>query len=323
MAANDEFDEVLAPSEIAGPDIADPALMENVDNSAGQKVPFLEMLLMNIQRSGDMIGGDKFTGELICLAMIFVWILCYLYGRMANEKIAVNWINTYKSYFDENFAFMSSASTAKPDPNALLHRETLADYSFFASGRVNCAGMYLEINLLKRHDVVMRVIDALAFPFHDKVTIQIPLNPNVDSIFLLAVCRKGKQEAFRSQRKEFQEFSPQVSTSLFSSAMIVMCEAPDAIQQLFDSQAMKCLGDLEDMIELICVSDLNAEPVEGFNVIPAKLLTFTFRLLDPSNPEKMRPLVELAVRLVDTIHQMKLSGSSKGKVEKNRKILAE
>ena len=59
--------------------------------------------------------------------------------------------------------------------------------------------------------------------------------------------------------------------------MIVMCEAPDAISQLFDASAMKALADLEDMVELITVSDLNAVPVHGFSEIPAKLLTVTFR----------------------------------------------
>jgi hypothetical protein len=50
--------------------------------------------------------------------------LCtYVYCRM----------NTYKSFFAENFALISSASPAEPDPNALLHRETLNQYSFFGS----------------------------------------------------------------------------------------------------------------------------------------------------------------------------------------------
>ena len=48
-----------------------------------------------------------------------------------------------------------------------------ASLSHCLQGRVNCTGMVLDISLLKRHDCIFRVIDALAFPYHDKVTIQV------------------------------------------------------------------------------------------------------------------------------------------------------
>lgn len=127
--------------------------------------------------------------------------------------------------------------------------------------------------------------------------------------------------------------------------MVVMCESPEAMTQLFNSTITKTLNDLEgvctryvplvfncllvaDMVEMMCLSDLNAVPIQGFNEIPAKVLTVVFRcgmtfrprfifntffiiydilrrFGDVSKPEKMRPLIEMTFQLVDALKSMK------------------
>ena len=52
--ASDEFDE--APAQ-AVEDTVETKLPDSADNSKGEKKPFLEMMLTNIRRSGDMNGG--------------------------------------------------------------------------------------------------------------------------------------------------------------------------------------------------------------------------------------------------------------------------
>jgi hypothetical protein len=89
--------------------------------------------------------------------------------------------------FASQFALLSSGHTEEPDPEKLLFKESDYNYSFFASvfrflspsfspssqGRKYAKGMSVDISLVRRQDLITRAIDALAFPYHDKVTLQV------------------------------------------------------------------------------------------------------------------------------------------------------
>jgi hypothetical protein len=77
--------------------------------------------------------------------------------------------------------------------------------------------MSVDITLVRRQDLIMRAVDALAFPGHDRVTLQVCWNKFlvIDSLqialtdegpplSLFAICRKGKQNLVRTERKEFK-----------------------------------------------------------------------------------------------------------------------
>ena len=82
--------------------------------------------------------------------------------------------------------------------------------------------MSVDISLVRRQDLIMRAVDAVAFPHHDRVTIQvfpylsyillffinrrskIALTDDVHPLSIFAITRKGKQALVRNERKEFK-----------------------------------------------------------------------------------------------------------------------
>ena len=78
-----------------------------------------------------------------------------------------------------------------------------------------------------------------------------------------------------------------------------------------------------DFVEFIGVTDFNVTPFDGLAVIPKKVLTCTFRLPSPGSMDKVVPLTELCLRLVDTLYSFRLSLGSKNKVDRNRKVVSD
>jgi hypothetical protein len=41
---------------------------------------------------------------MVCLAAVFLYVVCFLVGRSKNASIAYAWIDAYKGVFEANFA---------------------------------------------------------------------------------------------------------------------------------------------------------------------------------------------------------------------------
>ncbi len=144
--------------------------------------------------------GD-FLIEFAIFTFIVVWLAYFLTGRGYNNIIAVRW-STHLWFFSFSFQtgfvltescfslsllfFLRPTLTNQISKSYSSKRVTstipfLHPYDFFYSrlkadssqGRKHCNGMFVDISLVKRQDLIMRAIDALAFPYHDRVTIQV------------------------------------------------------------------------------------------------------------------------------------------------------
>lgn len=328
--SQDEFDEIQedehhSTGNIPVPqsdDMIDQAIDDNNASSANAVQNLFMKLSRALQSSGDILGTNTFLLEMILCGVLIVWTIMFFYGRNANKVIATKWIRNHQELLQTQFAKLSSGSADTSDAGALLFKESLNNFTFFASGRIHCEGLVGSVSLLRRHDLIMRAVDAIAFPHHDKVTFQIPLSGKGGQICLFALCRKGKHVAFREETPEFQEFAPRTIQSVFPSNLIAMCESPEALTSgIFDTDALEVINKLGDLIELISCTDLNRAPVQGFPEIPTRLLTCVFRIGNTRKCDEMKSLVELMLRLVDTMYSLRLSPAAANKIRKNRKTL--
>lgn len=334
-AASDEFDDIpVAGDTIASPDGADTlssssaGLEDNEfvttadEGKAKTVLTYRELLYA----SGDISGNNHFFIEFTFLCFLGMCIWQYVFGKIANRNLAIKWITVHKDLFAEQFSLLSAASNAEPNEDELLSQEKgFNSFQFYASGRRHCTALLAEITLLKRNDIFWRVIDALAYPTHDKVTLQLILTDSPSchpSMFFL--CRKGKQVSIREENLFFQEFTSQVSVPNLSSELVAFAEVPEVVDKLFTAEDWKLINDLSDFVELISVTDLNTDFIDGLPVTtPKKVLTCVFRLPASGAMERICPLTELSLRLVDTLFTMKLSVSGKNKVDRNRKVLTD
>lgn len=327
----DEFDDISssssssALSSSSSSSSASSALDEEkvppIDEKAEKaKMTHWELLMT----SGDLMGEKHFFVEITFLCLLAMCIWNYVYGKISNRMIAIRWISTHKQVFSDQFALISAASNEEPNPDELLSQKSFTEYKFFASGRKNCTALLAEITLLKRNDIFWRIIDALAYPYHDKVTLKIPLEESANAHpFLFFICRKGRQIAFREENEYFLEFTSQHRVEGLSSDLVAFTETSEIFDKLISAENLKLINDLSDYVELIAVTDLNNEAIEGIAGISSRVLTCTFRLPSPSIMGSILPLSELSLRLVDVVASLRLSTSGKNKVDRNRKAIAD
>jgi hypothetical protein len=334
--ADDEFDDIPVATdtiEKGAETLSTGNEEEFVDVSLGDeakvkpKMSFRQLLLA----SGDISGKNNFFIEISFLCILGLCFWAYVYGKITNRILAIKWIAVNKELFSEQFALMSAASNSEPNPDELLSQEKgYNQFRFYASGRKHCSAFLAEITLLKRNDIFWRIIDALMYPSYDKVTLQTVLTDSASCHpFLFFLCRKGKQVSIREGNDFFQEFTSQVPNAStvvpLNSDLVMFAEVHEGVDKLFTSEDLKILNDLSDFVELISVTDLNVEDLEGVSekCPPKKVLTCTFRLPPPGEMEKIVPLTELALRLIDTLFTLRLTIGGKNKVDRNRKVLTE
>lgn len=331
---SDEFDDIPLATSDASQDISDNDFgQEEMDASISDsssveevvkpKKTFRELLYA----SGDISGKNNFFIEITLLCVVGFCIWSFVYGKLSNRILAIKWISVHRELFAEHFSLISAASNADPNPDELLSQNNgYNSYKFYASGRKNCQALLSEVILLKRNDLFWRIIDALAFPYHDKVTTQIVLTDSATCHpFLFFLCRKGKQLSIRESNPHFQEFTSQVAHPSLNNALVVFAEVAEAVDQLLTKEDVAVINDLADFVEEISVTDLNTQVIEGVGdgIPPKKVLTCTFRLPAPGHMDRIVPLTELSLRLIDTIFSMKLSIGGKNKVDRNRKVLTD
>lgn len=287
------------------------------------KKTFYQLLL----ESGDISGKNNFFLEITFLCLVGLCVWSFMYGKITNRILAIKWVAVHKELFSEQFALISAASNAEPNPDELLSQDNgYNSYKFYASGRKSCSALLAEITLIKRNDVFWRIIDALAFPCYDKVTTQTVLTESSSCHpFLFFLCRKGKQVSIRDGNPFFKEFTSQMSVPSLSSDLVVFSEVQEVIDQVLSADDIKIINDLSDFVEMISITDLNTEIIDGVveNSPPKKVLTCTFRLPAPGYMDQIVPLTELSLRMIDIISSLKLSIGGKNKVDRNRKVLTD
>ena len=294
----------------------------NEPKSSKMKTSFRELLYA----SGDISGNNSFMIEVTFLCFVGFCIWSFVYGKISNRIIAIKWINEHKDLFSDQFSLISAASNAEPNPDELLSQDGYNIYKFYASGRKHCKALLAEISLLKRNDIFWRVIDALAFPAHDKVTMKFALSDDLSAhLALFFLCRKGKQVSIRDENSHFQEFTSQATVANLSTDLVMFSEVNEITEKLFSNDDMNVINEFSDYVELVSVTDLNTEVVEGISETspPKRILTCTYRLPAPGNMEKIVPLTEVFLRLVDTLFTLRLSVGGKNKVDRNRKVLSD
>ena len=330
----DEFDDIpavidnpgtssLTTDNVGDEDSEFVAANDDVNMKSKTVMSYRQLLLA----SGDISGHNHFFIELFFLCILGICIWQYFAGKMTNRNLAIKWITVHKELFAEQFSLISAASNADPNDDELLSQEKgYNNFQFYASGRQHCTALLAEVTLLKRNDIFWRIIDALAFPVHDKVTMQFVLEDSPSchpSLFFL--CRKGKQVAIREENPFFQEFTSQASVSNLNSDLVMFAEVHEVIEKMLTPEDLKLINELSDFVELISVTDLNTEMIEGVaeKSPPKKVLTCVFRLPASSDMATVLPLTTLVLQLVDTLFTLRLSVGGANKVTRNRKVLTD
>eukprot|EP01041_Mallomonas_annulata_P006907 gene6907-14020_t len=212
----DEFDDISSPSvptkqkPISTREdklIEDSSVLKNEDqiksaNPGGSRKFQFQLTSKSILGSGD------YTVELFFIFLMAMWILNYFWGLGINKRLVDEWMVNNGTFLESQFESVGPGATANEIQSSaqkyFYFVQAPNQMSLFLSGRRNCIGMYVELLLRPRQDILLSLYE-IVMPGHDIVSIEVvlPSLPDADPC-TLAVCPKGKLADVRSAHKAVQ-----------------------------------------------------------------------------------------------------------------------
>eukprot|EP01133_Synstelium_polycarpum_P010730 gene10730-12489_t len=230
--------------------------------------------------------------EISFIIFIIGYVVNYFVGKSTNQKIVTAWGRKFRPIFESNFTFLGDRESyviMKVDPNT---------YTFICSGRINCHGAQVTLNLKKRQDLFTVLLDLVGYADPDRITIEVALT-NMEPI-VFAVVKQKAFKKFRADNNDVGLFASKVTNPVGLSASYAV------------------LGDTEFTAPLILrpevISTLNS--LESF--FDPHALSFSFKLPKITDIEKISPLTNMAIHFIDFIATTKLTPQHKLKAEKLR-----
>jgi len=241
------------------------------------------------------------TVEITYGGIIVLYALNLFYGRMRNTTIAQQWLEEVKEIYRSNFYMVGYKKE-------LIVRESNSAFSLKTTGRVHCKGSFTEINLQKRHDLLMVVWNFL-YPDVDTITVSVPLNEDEMSPFVLAFVANGQANAFARNREDVQAASKRNVPSLPDN-MTCFTDCYEVATSVLNSDVAAIISEYSDLIEYIYVTDIDME-YEHRNLLQVK-----YRI--PKDMKRMKKLIKFTFFLVDFLPSVRLSKNGAASVQKIR-----
>lgn len=239
-----------------------------------------------------MPNQEHFYYEIAIGFFFIAYIVQYYRGKSNNDKIAKTWASLYLSLFKKNFANASEA---------VIYKDGNSDFKYFLSGRVNCQGYYCQMDLKRRHDLFYVLYDLFFGTGPDTLTIDIPLEKMEPFIFAVA-STKYKEEhldinTYVTNKMEHLELRPSV----------IWTDSPELATYLLNDDVVKALKSRD------FISFHFSDQSEFYS---DKCLRFVFQI--PSDLEKLKPLMETTILMIDLVQSVELKDKSRNELMREK-----
>ncbi len=191
--------------------------------------------------------------EIFMIVLLMFYILNCLFGVSKNDRIANDWIKRNLEYYVGNYAHIGS--TKEYDIDSPLVKESYNKFKFFASGRRNLNFTTINLDLVKRQDLINISSSLFYPPEKDRIIFDISINSNTQHVFCL--CRKKEVKFMKSTYQDIdfmtnQYFPDYISTE---SNLVLMTEDDELADKVFNKNLRKKLKIIEKNIDVIYFTD--------------------------------------------------------------------
>uniref|UniRef100_A0A8R1HY50 PAT complex subunit CCDC47 n=1 Tax=Caenorhabditis japonica TaxID=281687 RepID=A0A8R1HY50_CAEJA len=269
--------------------------------------------------------------EGIVIVIILIYLANYLIGKSTNSSVAHTIFEMCRPTLEEQFTVVGDDGITELDRlETKLQRDTDSSFSAWCTGRVNVNSFHVQMKMVKRQDIVSRVMD-LFEPSYDKMAIKISLeNANdVDPLIFTVGEKKISTKMFKdmldlnsyvSERKQAAaQFNLPASWQLYS-------DQTEVIFSILEPGVVSLLKKHEEVIEFIHISDqfTGQKPADGESYTrlpePQRYMYVQLNMKALGQDEEtVAEILNLVFYLIDKVRKMKLSKDAKLKAEKRRK----
>lgn len=256
----------------------------------------------------------------------------YFVGRAKNSKIANLWLDTHKSFLEDNFVLIGDDGKIESESQPGLIKESDSLYSLWCSGRTCTEGMLVELKMIKRQDLVS-IIAGIMKPTQDQVHIKLELSKDsMDTFVFCAAAKKTATKLFKEQ-SDLSKFCIQVNKPEekynVPSGFSVLSEIPEASSTILDSRVIAALNKYGHLIDYIQISDQYCgvvqqdDPNQLKQAEVRKMLLVGLNLPQNVDMETTKPLLVLVFYIMERLKRYRLSKEGKNKADKNRQRVEE
>ncbi len=186
----DDFDAAEVTADAAIREMAEkaaaatPSPAAEIDADAAQDaVPELKALPGKTRQTYEM--------EMIAASAAMVYIVMFLWGSRRNKAIAEEFLDTMRPWLAKQFAEVGVSG----DEGSQMTKVSANEYRIFSTGRRNCEGMLVTLQLAPRQDLIALLV-SIAVPswWADAVLVEFPLSDMQPFVFAALPARTSKAE---------------------------------------------------------------------------------------------------------------------------------
>ncbi|RFU29976.1 hypothetical protein B7463_g6362, partial [Scytalidium lignicola] len=302
-------------------------------SSTGSAVPYTKWYNLH-----ERYTWSDFQQEGIILVIIFVIAAVHLYGTRVNRRKAKKWSVAIAPALQKEFASVgfTGRSTDGLDNQELvkklLKEKSPQDFATYATGRQNVAFVDINVNLFKRYNPFIMVMDyglslffdsmpapvermhTTIYPFDGKEALTVPgqipgaqeLRKDTKSSydgFVWAVVHKDTMKQLRDERYDVSITTTKDNAKLPNWAT-VMTESAEVTDLLLTPELVAAVEKAGDLLEHLIITDQPADkPVTLDDTTPKKRLYLSIKVPSSDDYSSVLPLFEYFLRLPDILVQ--------------------
>jgi len=129
--------------------------------------------------------------EMIAISAAMVYLVVFLWGSRRNKAIAEEFLTTMRPWLAKQFAEVGVSA----DEGSQLTKVSANEYRLFSTGRRNCEGMLVTLQLAPRQDLIAFLVSfVLPSWWLDNVLVEFPLADMQPFVFAALPVRTAKAE---------------------------------------------------------------------------------------------------------------------------------
>jgi len=304
-------------------DELDPDEFENIPPSS-KKSDDLKVINVNEVPNARPV-KPIYTIEYGLSAVIVIYIVNYVYGRLTNGNIAADWFSAAQPFLESQFALVGDDSSQKETISSLqMTRDADHVFSIWCSGRISVNGLLATLRLNKRQDAMSAIYSTYIQPTSDRMILRFSMEKMEPLCFVL-----GKSSAVKDVFENYPDAATFCADKIRSadklglSNMSYVAETVDSLS-VFDKKMCNLFASAKDSLISLHVSDSFVGPrvPDGEDTEPiSKVCIFVFDMKDVQ--QNATQFLKIAVYFVDQLAKFNLGKEAYEKHKRRRAKQAE
>jgi len=269
---------------------------------------------------------ESYTREMIGIALLTIYLLNVLWGKIQNESLALAWARTFVaegSIMEKNFALLGAGDAQDGD---VLTKESHASFKFYASGRRYTQALLATLDLKARQDLLALALFALLSKT-DTIDLTAFLNDEDMGPMVCVLASPKMLKALLRENEDIKTYTREIPVKQIPKWPLdkvnVWTESPDMFYDLMVPEVKNVFlsSEFESVYgKYFRYIHITSDYGNGSH---KKVIRFSFNLPTSSKMHELTRLMSLIPLIIDLVAEYVPSQEAKKRAERHRTLESE